>query len=105
MGFKYTAEQVWVRDVPEHPLGTVFSVGDWNIGPGGGRFTPAMRNPLELAATAKLIREAGGTHMEFHDTEAPPEQAAEIVRIVRAEGLGIAMCTANLFRREEFVGG
>jgi len=104
MGFKM-GPKGFVPDTPTYPLGTVFSVGDWNIGPGGGRFTPAMRGELDLAAKAKLIRAAGGTHMEFHDTEAPPEQAANIARIVREEGLSIAMCTANLFRREEFVGG
>lgn len=102
----FTQKQgLWVPDLPTHELGQAFSVGDWNMGPGGGRFTPAMRDPIQLAEKVRLIKAAGGTHMEFHDTEALPKDAPEIAKVVSEGGLQIHMATANLFRRPEFING
>ncbi len=106
MAFKLNSDNVWVPNLPVYELGAGIAVGDWNIGPGGGRFAPIMRDVLTLAQKAKIIKAAGATHMEFHDTEAEPEQATEIAKIVQDAGLGIHMCTANLFKRgPEFAGG
>jgi sugar phosphate isomerase/epimerase len=104
MGFT-TQKGKLVPNFQQFELGTAISVGDWNIGPGGGRFIPVMRDELQLAQKAALIKAAGATHMEFHDTEAPPENAVQIAKIVEEAGLRIAMCTANLFKRLEFVNG
>ena len=104
MPFK-NVEGLWKPVYPKAKLGELISVGDWNIGPGGGRFIPPIRSVLNLAQKAALIKAAGATHMEFHDTEALPKDALEIVKVVGEAGLGIAMCTANLFRRPEFVCG
>ena len=95
---------VWVPDLPEYPLGTAVSAGDWNQGPGGGRFIPEMRDELTLAQKVENMYRAGCTHIEFHDTEAPRAQAKQFTKIVHDGGLKIHMCTANLFRRPEFVG-
>lgn len=104
MAFK-EVDGTWVPKYPEMQLGQYFSVGDWNIGPGGGRFIPTTRRELTLAQKCKLMKKAGVTHLEFHDTEAPSRQAKHIMNVVESEGLKVWMCTANLFKRREFVGG
>lgn len=106
MPFKKLDSSRWVPDNPVYPLGTAFSVGDWNINPGGNRFVAPRRRELTLAGKARLIKRAGGTHMEFHSTEAPRSQAKEINRIIREEGLvGTHMVTANLFRLDCYTNG
>lgn len=97
--------EVWTPAFTTHALGTAFAAGDWNVGPGGGRFIPVMRKELPLAKKAAAIKAAGATHMEFHDTEAMPKDAQQIAKIVHEAGLGIHMATANLFKRKEFVNG
>jgi xylose isomerase len=104
MGFK-KVDGIWRPDFMNLELGKYFSAGDWNINPGGSRFIPATRFELTLAAKCQLMKAAGVTHLEFHDTEAPPEQAEAIMKIVRDEGLDVWMCTANLFKRPDFAGG
>jgi xylose isomerase len=106
MAFKKGAGGQWTPDLPEHRLGTAFGAGVWNIGPGGGRFAPAMRPPLPLEQTLAELKGAGCTHVEFHDTEAEPEDAEKIMAAVRGAGLKVSMCTANLFKRgPEFANG
>jgi len=105
MGFKQNGNGVWVPDPIEYELGTAISAGDWNANSGGGRFIPPMRDELALAHKCALFKLAGVTHLEFHDTEAPAEKAEQITEIVHDCGLKIAMCTANLFRRPEFING
>lgn len=96
----------WKPVYPEgRKLGDVISVGVWNISPGGGRFIPETREQLDLRTVLTLIKQAGATHVEFHDTEALPKDAEAIMAIVNDIGLKVGMCTANLFRRQEFVGG
>lgn len=95
---------VW-RPVRSYKLGTAFSAGDWNISPGGGRFTPVMRKELTLAQRLRALREAGCTHVEFHSTEAPPGDLRKIKAALRQSGLKVAMITANLFKLQRYVGG
>ena len=106
MAFQKNDAGAWTPVLPEHPLGAAFAAGVWNIAPGGGRFAPAMRPALPLEATLNLLKEAGCTYVEFHDTEAEPEDAAKIMAAVRAAGLKVSMCTANVFKRgPEFANG
>lgn len=88
----------WAPTFYDRPLGSEFSVGEWNMNPGGGRFAPVMRSALGVAEKATRIKAAGGTHMEFHDTEALPKDAPEIMRAVTNAGLKVWMATANLFK-------
>ena len=92
--------------MPKYELGTAFSAGIWNIGPGGSRFAPAMRPALSLEKTLSELKAVGCTHVEFHDTEAEPADAEKIMVSVRNTGMEVAMCTANLFKRgPEFANG
>ena len=96
----------WVPVFPRHELGTAFAAGVWNIGPGGGRFAPAMRPVLSLEETLAGLKDAGCTHVEFHDTEAESADAEKIMAAVNNAGLKVHMCTANLFKRgPEFANG
>jgi sugar phosphate isomerase/epimerase len=106
MAFKKDDAGQWRPAFRQYPLGAAFSAGVWNIGPGGGRFAPAMRPPLSLEQTLAELKAAGCTHVEFHDTEAEPEDAEKIMAAVRNTGLEVSMCTANLFKRgPEFANG
>ena len=106
MAFKKNAAGEWTPALPVYPLGAAFAAGVWNIGPGGGRFAPAMRPALELEQSLALMKAAGCTHVEFHDTEAEPKDADKIMAAVRNAGLEVSMCTANLFKRgPEFANG
>jgi xylose isomerase len=106
MAFKKDDAGQWTPAFRQYPLGTAFSAGVWNIGPGGGRFAPAMRPPLSVEQTLAELKAAGCTHVEFHDTEAEPEDAEKIMAAVRNTGLEVSMCTANLFKRgPEFANG
>jgi xylose isomerase len=106
MAFKKDSAGQWTPDLPEHRLGAAFGAGVWNIGPGGGRFAPAMRPVLSLEQTLAELKGAGCTHVEFHDTEAEPEDSEQIMAGVRNAGLQVSMCTANLFKRgPEFANG
>lgn len=99
MAFKKNDAGQWVPAIPTYELGTAFAAGVWNIGPGGGRFAPVMRPTLELDQTLALLKDAGCTHVEFHDTEAEPADAEKIMAAVKNAGLEVWMCTANLFKR------
>ncbi|MDX1932345.1 MAG: TIM barrel protein [Capsulimonadales bacterium] len=104
--FKQDSTGKWIPDLPQHELGGAFAAGVWNIGPGGGRFAPAMRPTLSLEATLSELKAAGCTYVEFHDTEAEPKDADAIMTAVRNAGLQVSMCTANLFKRgPEFANG
>lgn len=104
--FKKNSAGAWVPDLPNYALGEAFAAGVWNIATGGSRFAPAMRPALELPETLDLLKGAGCTHVEFHDTEAEPEDADSIMAAVRNAGLQVSMCTANLFKRgPEFANG
>ena len=106
MAFKKDDTGQWTPVFRHYPLGTAFAAGVWNIGPGGGRFAPAMRPALPLEKTLAELKAAGCTHVEFHDTEAEPEDAEKIMAAVRNTGLAVSMCTANLFKRgPEFANG
>jgi xylose isomerase len=106
MAFSNDAAGQWRPVFPKYPLGTAFGAGVWNIGPGGGRFAPVMRPALELPQTLAALKQAGCTHVEFHDTEAEPEDGEKIMQAVRNAGLEVSMCTANLFKRgPEFANG
>jgi len=106
MAFSKDASGRWRPVFPTYPLGTAFGAGVWNIGPGGGRFAPVMRPVLSLEQTLAALKDAGCTHVEFHDTEAEPEDAEKIMQAVRNTGLQVSMCTANLFKRgPEFASG
>lgn len=95
---------VWCR-ARSYKLGTAYSAGDWNVGPGGGRFAPAMRKELTLKERLYALRDAGCTHVEFHSTEAPPNDVRKIKAALRQSGLKVAMVTANLFKLPRYVGG
>ncbi len=96
----------WAYEPPTFGLGTAFSAGIWNNGPGGGRFLPVMRPQLELEAALVAYKKAGLNYVEFHDTEAEPSDAERIMRAVRNAGLLVSMVTANLFKRgPEFANG
>ncbi len=106
MAFTKNAAGEWVPQFPKYGLGDAFAAGVWNVGPGGGRFAPAMRPALSLEHTLSHLKSAGCTHVEFHDTEAEPEDAQKIMAAVRDSGLAVSMCTANLFKRgPEFANG
>lgn len=106
MAFKQDDAGRWTPVLPQWPLGEAFGAGVWNIGPGGGRFAPVMRPALSREQTLAELKAAGCTHVEFHDTEAEPEEAESIMRAVRNAGLQVSMCTANLFKRgPEFANG
>lgn len=106
MAFRKNGSGQWTPVFPQHALGTAFGAGVWNIGPGGGRFAPLMRPALSVEQTLAELKKAGCTHVEFHDTEAEPEDAEKIMAAVRNTGLQVSMCTANLFKRgPEFANG
>jgi xylose isomerase len=106
MAFKKGESGQWTPVLPQYALGDAFGAGVWNIGPGGGRFAPAMRPVLSLEQTLAELKGAGCTHVEFHDTEAEPVDAEKIMAAVRNAGLQVSMCTANLFKRgPEFANG
>jgi xylose isomerase len=106
MAFRKDESGQWVPQLKEHELGTAFGAGVWNIGPGGGRFAPVMRPALSREETLAQLKAAGCSHVEFHDTEAEPEEGEQIMRAVRNAGLEVSMCTANLFKRgPEFANG
>jgi xylose isomerase len=97
---------VWTPVFSQYELGTAFAAGIWNVGPGGGRFAPVMRPVLSLEQTLSELKKAGCTHVEFHDTEAEPEDAEKIMAAVNNAGMQVWMCTANLFKRgPEFASG
>lgn len=99
MAFKKNDSGEWIPDLPQYTLGDAFGAGVWNIGTGGGRFAPAMRPALSLEQTLTEFKAVGVTHVEFHDTEAEPADAEQIMAAVRNSGLNVSMCTANLFKR------
>ena len=106
MAFTKNAAGEWTPAYQKYALGEAFAAGIWNIGPGGSRFAPAMRPALSLEETLTHMQQAGCTHVEFHDTEAEPEDAEKIMTAVRNTGLQVSMCTANLFKRgPEFANG
>ncbi|MEI7709131.1 MAG: sugar phosphate isomerase/epimerase family protein [bacterium] len=107
MAFKKNDQGVWVpTHLDQFELGTAYSVGDWNVGPGGGRFIPSVREERALAGRLKAIREAGATHVEFHSTEAPPKSIKHIGKVLADTGLEVGMVTANLFKgRPEYANG
>jgi xylose isomerase len=106
MAFKQNTAGEWTPATPKYALGEAFAAGIWNIGPGGSRFAPAMRPALSLEETLSEMKTVGCTHVEFHDTEAEPEDADKIMTAVRNTGLQVSMCTANLFKRgPEFANG
>ncbi len=106
MAFQKNEAGQWTPVLPQHALGTAFGAGVWNVAPGGGRFAPAMRPALSLEQTLTELKNAGCTHVEFHDTEAEPEDAEKIMKSVRNAGVEVSMCTANLFKRgPEFANG
>jgi len=88
-----------------YKFGTAFSAGEWNINGGGSRFTAGTRAPIAMAKKLPLLRKAGVTHLEFHDTELPPDQTKKFRKLLDKEGLKTGMVTANLFRRREFING
>ena len=88
-----------------HQFGAAFSVGEWNVNGGGSRFTAGTRAPIGLREKLPLLKEAGATHLEFHDTELPVDQCPDMRRALDDEGLRTGMVTANLFRRPEFING
>jgi xylose isomerase len=97
---------VWTPVFPQYELGTAFGAGVWNLGTGGSRFSPAMRPALSLEQTLSELKAVGCTHIEFHDTEAEPEDAEKIMQAVNNAGMQVSMCTANLFKRgPEFANG
>ena len=104
--FQKNAEGQWEPVFTQHALGSAFAAGVWNVGPGGSRFAPAMRPALSLEETLSELKAAGCSHVEFHDTEAEPEDADKIMASVRNAGMLVSMCTANLFKRgPEFANG
>ena len=107
MGFKKKESGVWVPShLDQFELGEAISVGDWNVGPGGGRFIPMVRSELTLAGRLQAIRDAGATHIEFHSTEAPAKELKKIKQIVTDLGLNVGMVTANLFKgRPKYANG
>ncbi|HLJ54324.1 MAG TPA: TIM barrel protein [Chthonomonadaceae bacterium] len=106
MPFQTDASGAWRPAFTQYNLGEAFAAGVWNVGPGGGRFAPAMRPVLPLEAVLAEMKAAGCTHVEFHDTEAEPADAPQIMAAVRNTGLQVSMCTANLFKRgPEFANG
>src|SRR5919202_816408 len=106
MAFKQDSTGQWTPVFSQYPLGAAFGAGVWNIGPGGGRFAPVMRPTLSVEKTLAELKAAGCTHVEFHDTEAEPEDAEKIMTAVRNTGLEVSMCTANLFKcGPEFANG
>ncbi|MSU56033.1 MAG: hypothetical protein EXS51_01860 [Candidatus Taylorbacteria bacterium] len=64
-----------------------------------------MRSEISLARKLRNLREAGATHIEFHNTEAPAKDALAIMKVVRNEGMKVGMATANAFRLPEYIGG
>lgn len=106
MAFQKDGAGNWVPAHQVYQLGEAFGAGVWNIGPGGSRFAPVMRPVLSLEETLAQLKSAGCTHVEFHDTEAEPEDAAKIMQAVNNAGMLVSMCTANLFKRgPEFANG
>jgi len=89
----------------QHKFGSAFAAGEWNVNGGGSRFTSGTRAPIDLAKKLPLLRKAGVTHLEFHDTELPADQAKAFRKVIDKEGLKTGMVTANLFRRPEFING
>ncbi|HEY4479830.1 MAG TPA: hypothetical protein VI981_05790 [Candidatus Paceibacterota bacterium] len=104
MPFKKSPCGTWVP-ARTYPLGSAFSAGDWNQGPGGGRFVPAMRKEIDMAEKLENLKMVGATHIEFHNTEAPASEAPRLMKLVTDAGLKVGMVTANLFRLPQFVGG
>ena len=106
MAFTKNAAGDWTPVLPEFALGEAFAAGVWNIAPGGSRFAPAMRPALSLEQTLVELKTAGCSHVEFHDTEAEPEDGEKIIAAVKNAGLKVSMCTANVFKRgPEFANG
>lgn len=106
MAFAKDSAGNWQPVFPVYGLGDAFAAGVWNVGPGGGRFAPVMRPVLSLDQTLLELKGAGCSHVEFHDTEAEPEDAEKIMKSVRDAGMEVSMCTANLFKRgPEFANG
>ena len=99
MAFKKDGSGNWVPDMTEFALGEAFGAGIWNMGPGGGRFAPVMRPELSLEESLAGLKDAGCSYVEFHDTEAEPADAPQIMAAVKNAGLKVSMCTANLFKR------
>ena len=89
----------------QHEFGTAFSVGEWNVNGGGSRFTAGTRAAISLEKKLPILKAAGATHLEFHDTELPADQAKSFRKLMDREGLKTGMVTANLFRRPEFING
>ena len=106
MAFQKNAAGQWTPVVADIALGDAFAAGIWNVGPGGGRFAPVMRPVLSLEQTLSALAASGCSYVEFHDTEAEPKDAEQIMASVRNAGMKVSMCTANLFKRgPEFANG
>ncbi|MBB6048918.1 TIM barrel protein [Armatimonas rosea] len=99
MAFRKDSQGNWAPATTTYTLGEAFAAGVWNMGTGGGRFAPVMRPALSLEETLVGLKDAGCSHVEFHDTEAEPEDAVDIKKAVDNAGMKVAMCTANLFKR------
>lgn len=80
-----------------YKLGAAFSVGLWNINSGGGRFFAPTRSELSIAEKLALLKGAGITHIEAHDSDIAAIGAKEFAKLLAEEGLSWGMYTPNLF--------
>ncbi|MDP2918105.1 MAG: TIM barrel protein [bacterium] len=92
--------------IRKYELGTAFSVGVWNIGPGGSRFSAPTRSELTMGEKLHLLKGAGATHIEAHNTDIAGIGAKAFAKLLAEEGLGWGMYTPNLFSgRPEYATG
>lgn len=92
--------------VKKYMLGTTYSAGVWNVNPGGGRFFAPTRSELEMASKLELLREAGVTHIEAHNTDIADIGVDAFANLLSNLGLKWGMYTPNLFSaRPEYATG
>lgn len=92
--------------VRKYKLGETFCVGVWNVNEGGSRFSAPTRSELKMADKLKVIKEAGGTHIEAHNTDIAGIGAEAFAKLLSDQGLKWGMYTPNLFSgRPEYATG
>lgn len=81
----------------KYELGSACSVGVWNANVGGGRFSAPTRSELDMASKLGLLKDAGATHIEAHNTDIAGIGAKAFAKLLSDLGLKWGMYTPNLF--------
>jgi xylose isomerase len=86
-------------------MATTFSAGVWNDNPGASRFGEATRSAKSVIEKITMFSEIGIKGIEAHDNEITPEMVGEVKKVLRDNGMFVAMYTPNFFWDRKYANG